>query len=199
MTPTISLRIHYPTWSNETRLREQLALLETWRGVVGEVALFTGHTHPALPFAEVQRRAEVLGRILPAFKALGLRTGINHLATIGHLDENQPNSLRDPWQHLVDMSGAVSETCYCAADPEVQAYILNCYTAFAQAAPEFIWIDDDVRLESHPKSVAFACFCPHCLAVFGTETGRPWTREELLTAFKEGPPAGRLALRRYSS
>ena len=196
MKSTISLRIHYLTWSDEELRRGQLDLLREFRGAIEEVAFFTGETHPPLPLAEVRRRAALLRHILPEFKALGLRVGINHLATIGHLDENPENSLNEPWHRLVDMSGAVSSSCYCAADPEVQAYIRECYAALAAAGPEFIWIDDDVRLESHPKTIAFACFCPLCLAEFSAETGESWTREGLLAAFKERPWAERLNLRR---
>ncbi len=192
MNNTHSLRVHYRTWSDAERCREQLEWLREFRDTIDEVAFFTGDTHPPLPLVEVRRRAALLHQILPDFKALGLRVGINHLATIGHLDENPENSLDEPWQHLVDLSGAVSASCYCAADPAVQTYIRDCYAALAAAAPEFIWIDDDVRLESHPKSIAFACFCPRCLAEFAAETGATWAREPLLAAFKDN-----LDLRRH--
>ena len=196
MESTFSLRIPYRMCSDEERRRELLDLLREFRTAIDEVAFFTGYTHPPLPLAEVRRRAALLRQALPEFKALGLRVGINHLATIGHLDENPENSLNEPWQHLVDVSGAVSASCYCAADQAVQAYIRECYSALAAAGPEFIWIDDDIRLESHPKAVTFACFCPLCLAEFGAETGQPWTRQGLLAAFKEPPRAQCLDLRR---
>ena len=63
-------------------------------------------------------------------------------------------------------------------------------------SPEFIWIDDDVHMESHPKTVGFACFCPGCLAEFAAETGRLWERVELVAAFSAGSRAERLELRR---
>lgn len=196
MKSTVSLRIHYRTWSDTERCREQLELLRAFRGTIEEVAFFTGETHPPLLLAEVRRRAALLQPIVAEFKAAGLRVGINHLATLGHLDENLENSLREPWQHLVDMSGAVSVGCYCAADPAFQHYIGECYAALAAAGPEFIWIDDDIRLEYHAKAVTFACFCPYCLAEFSAETGENWTREGLLAAFKQRPRAESLRLRR---
>jgi len=90
----------------------------------------------------------------------------------------------------------VSASCYCAAEPAVQEYIRECYAALAAAGPEFVWIDDDVRLESHPKAVAFACFCPRCLAEFSTENGQSWNRTRLVAAFSDGSRADRLDLRR---
>ena len=196
MKNTNSLRIHYRTWSDPERNREQLALLRAVRDTIDEVAFFTGDTHAPLPLAELRRRAALLRSIIPEYKALGLRVGINHLATIGHLDENPENSLNEPWQHLVDMSGAVSPSCYCAADPAVQTYIRECYAALAGAGPEFVWIDDDVRLESHPKTVAYSCFCPDCLAEFSAETGKAWDRAGLVAAFSAGSRTERLELRR---
>jgi hypothetical protein len=115
---------------------------------------------------------------------------------MGHCDENLPFSLNEPtWQHLVDLGGAVSPSCYCVADPQVQGYVHRCYKALAGAAPEFIWLDDDLRLENH-GAIAKACFCGYCLADFAEQTGRRWTREELRQAFSAGQAEERLPLRR---
>jgi hypothetical protein len=137
----------------------------------------------------------VLAEVLAEFKTLGVAAGINHLATIGHLDENLENSLREPWQHLVDFDGSVSASCYCVADPQMQDYLRSCYVALAKAKPDFIWIDDDVRMESHGP-VRFACFCNRCIAAFCRESGKQYTRETLVAALGEGPRPKRLALRR---
>ncbi len=192
----ISLRIGSPLWMHPARLDELVSIVGEYRDTVTEVAFFTGLTHPPLPLDVIEARAAMLAEIMPRFRAAGVSAGINHLSTIGHLDENLPNSLREPWQHLVDISGAVSASCYCPSDPEVQAYVRSSYAALAAARPEFIWVDDDVRLESHPPNIHFSCFCPHCLARFTRETGREWTRAALVDAFNGGERHERLALRR---
>lgn len=192
----ISLRVGTPLWEHSERLAEVLALVEEFRETVTEVAFFTGFTHPPLPLTVIEQRAETLVAVMPRFRALGVSAGINHLSTIGHLDENLANSLREPWLHLVDISGAVSKSCYCPSDPDVQAYHRRSYAALALAKPDFIWVDDDVRLESHPPSIQLACFCPRCLARFSEETGHAWTREALAAAFSGGACEERLALRR---
>ena len=69
------------------------------------------------------------------------------------------------------------------------------YTAIAQAQPDFIWIDDDVRLQGH-SPVNFACFCNLCVKQFSRQTGRQFTRETLVSAFEAGPLEEKLALRR---
>jgi hypothetical protein len=191
----ISIRAGVGQWMNQKRRDELLAFVHQYRDVIDEVALFTGFTHPPLPLAEVESRAGVLAEVLPPLKALGVTAGINHLATIGHLDENLENSLREPWQRLVDFNGAVSASCYCTADPQMQRYVRACYAALARAKPDFIWVDDDVRLESHGP-VRYACFCDRCIATFSRETGTQWMRETLVAALGRGRRAERLALRK---
>ncbi len=190
---TVSLRAHYPNWAEYHRFQELLDFLVGFRDVIDEVALFSSSTHSPLPLAELESRAGVMAERIPALKALGLRVGINHLATIGHLDENLENSLNEPWQRLVDRSGKVSQSNYCASDPKVQEYIRKSYASFTSADPDFIWLDDDLRLESHSGTVDFACFCPFCLEEFGRTEGVLRSREELLAAFKTG--ADQIALR----
>ncbi len=196
MTARISLRVGTLFWAQPERCDEVLALLEEFPETVTEVACFTGFTHPPLPLGVIEERAALLAEALPRFRAAGVSAGINHLATLGHLDENLANSLQEPWQHLVDLGGAVSRSCYCPSDSHVQEYIRRSYRALAAARPDFIWVDDDVRMESHPPDVQLACFCPHCLARFSAETGTAWTREALAEAFNSGTREARLALRR---
>ena len=196
MTHTISLRISSEILSHPERWDELAELLKQPHSPITEVAFFTGFTHPPRPLPVIQEVARLLNRILiPAARTLGLRAGINHLATIGHLDENAANSLSEPWQHLVDLNGTVSPSCYCASDPRVREYIRQCYKALAEANPDFIWVDDDVRLESHPQAIQLSCFCPLCLKKFSQQTGQFWTRSGLLASFNQGSRNERLAIR----
>jgi hypothetical protein len=197
MKATISFRAGTFLWRNKYQPRrdELLAWLKDYRDTVEELAFFTGWTHPPLPLKTIQEEAAELKDIIPEFKALGLRTGINHLSTIGHLNENLANSLNEPWQRLVDIDGGIGEGCYCTADPRMQEYVAQAYTALAQAQPDFLWVDDDVRLESH-NPVRFACFCDRCMANFSAENGRTWTRLSLKTALNGGTRDERLTLRK---
>ena len=190
------LRVSIFNWDRPERLVELLAYLCDHPGTVDEVALFTQISGSALPLAKIREHARRLAETLPKFKALGLSAGINHLATVGHYDENLPHSLDEPWQRLVDVSGNVSRGCYCASDPRVQGYIRQVYITLAQAKPDFIWFDDDLRLEPHGKLVQYPCFCEGCLAVFSAETGHEWTRATLRQAFSSGKLVNRLNLRR---
>jgi len=173
---TVSLRISPHLWLDDDRRGDLFECLRKCRGTIEEVAFFTSFTHSVLPYAEVTRRARALAGIIPEFKALGLRTGINHLTTLGHLDEDLDNSLGEPWQKITDINGAVANGSYCPLDTRFQAYVRDCYEALAEAGPDFIWIDDDVRMGHHPPA-QFSCFCELCLARFAEETGEAWTRE----------------------
>ncbi len=192
----MAFRVSIFNWDNPDRLEELLAYLGDHPGTVDEVALFTQISGSALPLATIREHARRLGAVLPKFKSLGLTVGINHLATVGHYDENLPHSLDEPWQRLVDISGVVSRGCYCASDPDVQEYIRQVYIALAETQPDFIWFDDDLRLEPHGKLVQYPCFCDGCLAVFSAETGKTWTRSTLRQAFRSGKLENRLNLRR---
>ncbi|MHB0998597.1 MAG: hypothetical protein ACYC27_05065 [Armatimonadota bacterium] len=194
---TISIRVHTRQWQDPALFADLLTMLKEYRHTVTEVAFFTASTHPPLPLNVIQQRTEYLGsKVIPAAREIGLHAGINYLGTLGHLDEYPEGSLNEPWQHLVDISGVESPSCYCSYDPRVQEYIDRCYTATALADPSFIWIDDDIRLESHPKAIRYACFCPFCLESFNRESGGEWTRESLHNAFNSGANDERLHIRR---
>jgi len=190
----ISLRISILQAENPQRCDELLHLVEEYRDTLDEVAFFTGEIHPPLPLAVIEERAEMLARVMPRFKALGVATGINHLSTMGHLDEYLYYGLDEPWQHLVDSYGTVTEGSYCPRDPRMRDYVDKSYRALARAKPDFIWIDDDVRMGSHPPA-DHTCFCPRCLEAFAQRTGRDWDRETLCAAFNAGATSDRLALR----
>lgn len=191
----ISYRVSPSYYTNSLRRAELLEFLAEYRDTIDEVAFFTAFTHPPRPLAFNQERAALLQELMPRCKALGLSTGINHLATIGHLDENLPNSLNEPWQRLTDIHGNRSAGCYCPADPQMQEYIAQSYIALAAAEPDFIWVDDDVRMESHPP-LNLTCFCDRCLARFATETATAWTRETLQAAFNGGTRDQRMHIRK---
>ncbi len=192
----ISLRVPLLVWLDDGHCAELLTRLERYRETVKELALFTGMTHPALPEKVMMERAKRLNEVIPLFKRAGLTTGINHLATLGHLPENLPNSLSEPWQRMVNLDGVVGDGVYCSADPMMQQYISRVYASLARTKPDFIWIDDDVRLEGHGVGMAMSCFCERCLADFSSQTNKTWTRKGLQDAFTGGGRAERLALRK---
>ncbi|HZT32916.1 MAG TPA: hypothetical protein VFA33_23720 [Bryobacteraceae bacterium] len=193
--PLIAFRIGVPLWQTDERFDALLDFFRRQPGAVDELAFFTSATHPPLPVEEMRRRAARLGELLPRVRREGMQAGINVLATIGHHNENLPNSLQEPWQRIMDPSGSIVRGTLCPAHPETLAYVRAIYTCMADAGPDFLWVDDDVRLQGH-GAVRFGCFCDLCVRRFSEESGASWTREKLVAAFGAGPLEERLALRR---
>jgi len=182
----MALRVSPPYWLDEPGWARLLALLERYPGAVDELAFFTAYTHPPLPLAEMERRAARLAEVLPRVRARGLGAGINVLATMGHHNENLPHSLAEAWPRVTDPQGRVSMGSYCPASPELLQYVSQVYALMAQAGPDFMWIDDDVRLMGH-MPVRATCFCEPCVARFNAEVGACFSRETLVAAL--GGPA----------
>lgn len=190
-----ALRVHVPYWLEDGPLHQLLNWLGKHPGTFDELAFFTSETHPPLPLPVMLARARRLRPVLAQARRAGYRAGINLLATMGHHEENLPGSLAEPWQRLVDPHGRECRGSFCPEDPGFLGYVRAVYQALARARPDFIWIDDDVRLMGH-MPIGATCFCERCLEQFGRQVGRPVGREQLAQAV-EGPAAVEgLALRR---
>ena len=192
----ISFRIGVAQWLSDLRFAELLALLGRHRGVTDEVTFFTSETHAPLPLAELRRRAEILKTRMCEVRKRGWRTGINILATIGHHEENLANSLAGAYTRATDLGGTVSRGCFCPNDRRfLEEYVTPLYEAMTLAEPDYLWIDDDVRLAGH-MPIGFICFCDHCLELFRQEGGTAYTRDTLKAAFNTGAEAAKLTVRR---
>jgi len=175
----ISFRIAPAQWMIDNQLKELLNLLDEYSGIADELAFFLQDTHSPLPLQVIEPRLERLTKVLPLIRDRGMRAGINVLTTIGHHEENLENSLPSIWQNVVDPYGNKCLGCFCPNDQEYLVYVRSLYTMIAETGPDFIWIDDDVRLFGH-KPVKAVCFCNKCVEEFSNEIGKYYTREELV-------------------
>lgn len=191
----VCFRIGQPLWANETRFTELLDLFDAHGGVTDEVTLFTSETHPPLPLNVMLERMPIMQARMAAARARGYRSGINILATIGHHEENLANSLSGDYTPMTDHNGNVCRGSFCPNDPKLQDYITQVYAAMAATQPDYLWIDDDVRLWGH-MPVANGCFCDRCVAVFSERAGTVFTRDNLRAALGAGTMEERLHLRR---
>jgi hypothetical protein len=191
----ISFRIGTPQWLPEARYTNLLALFEKYRGVTDEITFFTSFTHPNIPLDEMKRRCAILERRIAAANALGYRSGINVLSTIGHHEENLPNSLTGPFTPVTDINGNVSRGSLCPNDPNLQDYVRQVYRIVAAANPDYVWVDDDVRLMGH-MPVGLTCFCDRCVDLFGKQTATHYTRATLRPALGAANPEDGGKLRR---
>ncbi len=190
----IALRVAPGYWLDPHRMAELLRWLGTRPGTVDEIALFSSFTHPPLPIDVIASRCERLAEAMPQVREGGYTVGVNVLATIGHHEENLPGSLSEPWTRATDPRGRVCLGSYCPTDLQLLHYVEELYTLVAAAGPDFIWIDDDVRLMGH-MPVGATCFCDRCIERFNREAGCSHTRGSLSAAMNGTPAPERERLR----
>jgi hypothetical protein len=191
----ISFRIGLPLWEPEVTFASLLNALRGFPGLTNDISLFTTNTCPPLPIEVLEGRALILAKRISQARSEGYKVGINHHPTIGQHNENLPHALSTDYARMTDINGCISAGTLCFNDERVRAYIRDSYAAFAAADPDYIWIDDDVRLLGH-LPIAAGCFCDNCLSIFETESGTCHTRESLSSAFNTGPIEKKLRVRR---
>ena len=189
----ISFRIGVPLWSSEQRCNEVFNLFDKYKGVTDEITFFTSSTHPPVPLDIFKERAGILKLRMEQARKQGYRAGINILSTIGHHNENLENSLQGDYIRMTNIDGEICNGSFCPNDDHLRDYVRNIYQSAANANPDYIWIDDDIRFGHMP--IGLGCFCDNCLAIFEKESGVIYSRETLKKALNEGPKDKKLKLR----
>ncbi len=190
----ISFRIGPQKWIEDGRFEELMELFDQYPSVTDEIAFFTHDTHSPLPIDVITQRAFILAKRMSVVRQKGFRAGINHLATLGHLNENLPNSVPADYGRIVGIDGTVAQGSLCPNDENVRKYVEQTYRVLALSNPDFIWTDDDMRLSNH-YPVMVGCFCDQCRSEFAKETGIGYTRESLRDAFNYGLIEDKLGVR----
>jgi hypothetical protein len=185
----LAYRLAPAQWNTDEQFERMLGLLTSYRQAVDEIALFDyPHSGSVAPLEGLERAAEIMRQRMVTLREVGFPSvGINVLATLGHGDVPGEWAPRLPYQPLVGHDGQVSRSCACPNDPDFLGYVRERFALTARAGPDFIWVDDDLRLTHHGPT--YPCFCPLCLEAFGHESDR-----EALVARLNDPQGG--ALRR---
>jgi hypothetical protein len=174
----------YP-WMGDRQFEETINTLAKYPGVAEDIAFFTEVSGSGTQLEDFKKNMQILSQRMQKVREKGFRPGLNMFVTLGHREENLENSLKGDFQYMVGIDGTVSKGCYCPNDPNYQAYLSQKYQIAAATNPDFIWIDDDVRMSNHAP-LKVACFCKHCLDIYEKETGKKYTRESLEKAMNEG-------------
>jgi len=179
----LSYRIGKPSWLPDDGFEHLLSVIRQWKNAVDEIALFVDYSHHGYyPLEEYEAQAPVLRARMRALRDAGVPSvGINILCSIGHLDEGFDWLTRPPFQTMVGHDGSTSTSCLCVRAPEYMPYLRKKYAILAGTEPDFIWVDDDVRMQQHGP-VAYPCFCHHCVETFNRRVGASYTRERLVRA-----------------
>lgn len=174
-----SVRIAHENWESAERLEELLGLLEKYNCAVSELALFTASVHTPLKPAELKRRAEIIKVRMKRIREAGFKAGINILATIGHHNEDLDNTVLGMGYHnMTDANGNICLGSFCMNDDKyIEEYVIPTYITLAEAKPEFIWVDDDIRYNH--MGIESGCFCDVCIEKYNKSRGTDYTREEI--------------------
>ena len=179
----LAYRIWPAQWETDEQFARLVALFKAHRPAVDEISLFD-ESFPRRACASLERleqAAATLKRRITELHGYGFGTvGINVAYTIGHGDV--PGEFLPPLsvQPAVGQDGIVSDACACPNSPEYHTYIKKRYALMASAKPDFIWVDDDMRMSHHGPT--YPCFCPGCLAKFGHGNDRAVLVEQLSAA-----------------
>ena len=175
----ISYRIGMDNFDTEARLEETCAFLGRHTVGVDEISLFTEGAHGYHPIEFLRGRLPMFERALERFRDMGWRCGINLLNTMGHLDEAPERLWETPFQKMIGHDGTLALASSCPLDPAFLEDVRQRYRMYAELGPDFLWVDDDLRINHHPP-VHYGCYCPLCLADIGARLRREFTRETLV-------------------
>ncbi|MBO9608637.1 MAG: hypothetical protein J7639_21975 [Paenibacillaceae bacterium] len=176
----LSYRIYVTQFREEASFRKLLAFLDTYRDCVDELALFTEYWHHGYyPLDDYRLLCGIMRDRIGQLKDGGFaRVGINMLDTIGHLNEAWDVLPQLPYQAMTGHDGSLALSTFCPNSEPFRRYIADKYTMTALARPDFIWVDDDIRMQFH--NIAFGCFCPVCIGMFNDKQATAFTRESLV-------------------
>lgn len=182
---TLAWRVGLPCVESDEAFDELISTLNSNRAVVDEVAIFDSATHHQYtPLDVYAHRLTMIERRLETFRRNGIRSaGINVLCTLGHVNEAWSYHEPLPYQPMVGVDGSVSRSCACPSSSKLRDYLRAKYQIAARAKPDFIWVDDDIRLHHH--GVTWGCFCDQCLEIFARRSRRRLTRAALRKAFNQ--------------
>ena len=160
--------------------QETLEFLRNYTDTVEEIPLFynSGHNDKADALDQLRRELPKLKRGMQDFRDAGFKTvSVNVLVTFGHIDEvSGGDSL--PIQKIVGYRRDVSHVYCCPNNEEFLRFTEEKYRLYAQAEPNFIWVDDDIKI--FWNGVKFGCFCPEYLRKFNEKYGFSFDRETLV-------------------
>jgi hypothetical protein len=176
-------QIHMP----DAAFEPLLSLVSRHQSVIDELALYDTPGNAWFPSLETcSKAAEVMARRLESFRKVGIKSlGVTVINVIGgQSKQNQAGAPDIPFPKMVGLDGKETDLNGCPNRPEMKAYTREKFAIVARIAPDFIWVSDDMRMQSHGEA-NWGCFCPVCLQLFSQQVGQKFTREELVSALDD--------------
>ncbi len=162
---------------DKERFDKILDLLDKYEEKPVAIAIFTHFTHSPLPLCDMEKIAKIHKERIKEARERGYICGINYLTTIGHHREYMENTVSADIVRMTNMYGECCDGSCCMNDEKLLEHIRESYRLLSDAEPDFIWVDDDVRLYHMPEG--YGCFCDNCIRLFNEEYSYNFTRDEL--------------------
>jgi hypothetical protein len=138
----------------------------------------------------VEQALEQFGRIKARLEPQGVRSGILIQTLIGHGERGRPIPTQ-PFQRIVGWDGTECRPCFCPLDEGFLEHARQVVRLMAQAAPAFLLVDDDTRLNNHHPA-RWSCACRLHVNYFNQATGRSLSRDDIFKAMRRGDEAANL-------
>jgi hypothetical protein len=130
----------------------------------------------------IKKRIDFIGELLPDFRAIGMRVGIDVLCTLGHHEEHIDRTI-DEFDFYEDENGIKNLGRLCSSSKKTKEYVQEIYSYAASVHPDTIHIDDDLHY-------VVDCRCKRCEEIFNKKYSsdenkrRIFTEERLCDIFK---------------
>ena len=124
-------------------------------------------------------------KITRPLKAAGFRLALD-LPTLLHGYERAEH----PFDRMKDIDGRDLESP-CPLDPNWQDYICRLFAGFADTGFDWLWPDDDFRMDNHGSR--HACYCGRHVQEFGRRYKHRLTRQELSGILQKPLPLSQTA------
>lgn len=162
----------------ESKWQSFLRLIDKYDDVADEVAFYiVDDRFPKLdPLSDKIKQAEICKERFKDLRKRGCSVGINVWPSLNLYPVEKEYFPDMP--RMIDIDGKPLQNVACPVSPEFLDFISKKYTIYAEAQPDFIWVDDDCRF-THMGG-RYPCFCDNC--VRGFQNGAFKSREELAEA-----------------
>lgn len=177
----ISWRISRKHYLEDKAFSNLLNIFLKNKDKVDEVVLLLFYDHGTeIPNDILEIDSIAIKKRICEFKQTGFeKVGINVICTIGQTDHGGSFRPKLSFQGLVDSNGINSNHCACPHSKEFEEYTNKIYTMMAKTNPDFIWIDDDLRMQAH-MPVDYSCFCEISRRKFADKFGTYYEFDELV-------------------
>jgi len=183
MKPFISMRLNVDQQMNFNNLQDFVDIFNHNPGSCDEVWFSTYYGYPLK-----EKHSYMANRLLGCADLLrknDIKVSLQISNTIGHSSMHETTDISGfEWDSFVGCNGEISKKCCCPRDERFLTYILETTRYYAKLLPDYVWIDDDLRMNNH-SPVKYGCFCDRCINYFNLENDSNYSRNELVDAINK--------------